>query len=800
MSRRAIGLMCLCACLVACKSRIRGDQDPGSPWLNTAADAGTPGTGGAGSNLPAADGSVEFDPTSDPDHCISTRDYFAQVAYPRVFSKCAACHVPGGLAAGTRLVLLPDSVEGYLQHDYDVVDAARALTQGDTPLLLLKPTGMIPHVGQTVIQPGSPEQAVLERIVADMQMPVECAHDVPAQGYDVTAGVTLRDEAATLRKAMLTLIGRVPSDEELASAEADGWDGVDRVLLAAMQERGFHDRLLEIWNDVFLTDQLLEANGGGVFTTYDTSMFPHLEDAGPVWLAPGERLADSFAREPLELVAHVIMSDRPLTEIVTAQYRMANPLTAHALSLDLQFDDANNPDEWRQTQIPAIHDYAPGKSEYAGVLTTNASLKVITGASTNRNRRRARYTYKWMLDFDIMKTATRIDFSTVDFTSNPWLNNALCTGCHAKIDPVAGLFQNWTNCYDSGVIRYFKPNERYCGNSSWWPEGTMFQPGLREGETLDQALIPEALEQLSASIVADPAFARAMVKHVFAGVIGRPVQEAPQNTADPNFSALQAAYDAEHATIEDLATWFGMHGFDTKALILRILRSPYFRAIDADAQDRPELAGMGSSGLVNPESMQRRLLALLGQGWGEPGSALLDDAPSRSPYYLLNFRAMRLHAGGIDSKTPGQRLERPSGLTSAVFSRMAYEMACRSVPLDFSLPKAQRRLFAQIDASTVPNPQNEPALRATLQSLHQLLLGEPLATDSEELDASYALLVALYEQTQSEGTSLGPCRADVDYATSASVSGGLTSDPSHTIRAWQGVIAYLLMDADFMFD
>lgn len=795
MSRVALWLGCVS--LLACSSRVTGESDKPGP-TNVQPDAGAVGDAGPHDTDAGRDAATH--PNPDPDTCVSTRDYFAQVAFPAVFSKCTACHVPGGAAAGTRYVLLPDSVDGYLEHDYDVVDAARALELDGTPLLLLKPTGMTAHVGQTVIEPGSDAHTVLQSTLQQMQSPVTCEHDLPVESYDVTRGLTLRDEAATLRKAMLTLVGRAPTEDELQGAQQDGWDGVDAALRLAMRERGFHDRLIEMWNDVFLTDQLLEANGGGVFSTYDPAMFPNLEYAGPVWLAPGERVADSFAREPLELVAHVVMNDRPLTEIITAQYRLVNPLYATALSLDVAFDDVNDPNEWRQTQIPLIHEYESGKSEYAGVLTMNASLKVVTGAATNRNRRRARYTYKWFLDFDIMKTATRIDFSTVDFSSNPWLNNPSCTGCHAKIDPVAGLFQNWTNCYDSGHIRYFKPSERYCGNASWWPEGTMFRPGLREGHTLDTQLIPEALEQLAASIVEDPAFARAMVKHVFAGVVGRPVLEAPQNTADPNFNALQAAYEAERATLTELASWFAEHDFDTKALILRIVRTPYFRAIDADAADRAELIGMGSSGLVNPESLQRRLVSLLGQGWGTAGNALVDDAPSRSPYYLLNFKAMRLHAGGIDSKTPGQRLERPSGLTSAVFTRMAYEMACRTVPLDFSTARAARRLFPTIEPSVTPSANNEPKLRAAVQRLHLLLLGEQLATDSEELTASYELLVALHTQTQGEGTTLGTCRADVHYATSASVSGGLTNDANHMIRAWQGLVAYLLMDSGFLFD
>ena len=45
------------------------------------------------------------------------------------------------------------------------------------------------------------------------------------------------------------------------------------------------------------------------------------------------------ARAPLELIAHVVENDRPYTEILTADYIMANPMAAAAYGATTEFDN-----------------------------------------------------------------------------------------------------------------------------------------------------------------------------------------------------------------------------------------------------------------------------------------------------------------------------------------------------------------------------------------------------------------------------------------------------------------------------
>lgn len=776
-----------------------GCADPASTALDATLDDAPPPT----------EASISADaPSLGDGGCVSTLAYFEARAWPDVFSRCVRCHAPGAEAGSTRFVLRPTSVSDHVAMNYEVARAARSLEFNGQPMLWLKPTGMMPHGGMTVIPAGSPEGAVLRATVDQLARPVTCeAPPPPTRG--VLDGVTLLDAEATLRRASLQLAGRVPTEAERAVARAGGIDAIEPVLRAMMRERGFHDRLIEVFNDVFMTDRSLTAIGyGGAFYHINERVFPTRDYAGPTWMPPGRRVADSVVREPLEMVAHVVMNDRPLSEIVTGRYRLVNPLSARVYGLNLTFRDATDIDEWQEVEIPGMHQYAPGQSEYAGVITTPSFLYVVTGASTNRNRRRARYVYQWFLNHDIMRTASRIDFSTVDFSANPWLNNPSCTVCHARLDPVAGLFQNWTDCYDNPSYQYFQPSMRYCGNRSWWPRDAMFPPGLREGHEMPAEQIPRALEHLAGSIVADPGFAQAMVRHVFAGLMGRPVLDAPQNAADPDFTALQRAYDDQRAALDALAARFAEHRFDTRGLIVDIVRSPYFRAVDADAAGRAELAGVGGGSLTAPEVLHRRIMSILGQGWGEQNNATLEDAPSVSPYYLLGFDKARYHAGGTDSRNPNQRLLIPSGLTASVSARMAYEMACHAVPLDFTRGASSRRLLPLVERTLAPSgdasaADQQPIVR-NLLFLHDLLLGERLTAGDAELNESYALLTQLYRDGRAQAASgradLGPCRATSDYSTGRAVAGGFTDDPQYVVRAWQGVVSYMLMDYRFLFE
>ena len=188
------------------------------------------------------------------------------------------------------------------------------------------------------------------------------------------------------------------------------------------------------------------------------------------WLAS---VMHGVRRAPLELIAHVVENDLPYTEVLTADYVMANSWAASAYGASTQFNDSENVHEFKPSRIVsyyltgegfefevypdigATHVFNRGTQKttypHAGILNTKTFLQRYPTTATNRNRARSRWTYYHFLGLDIEKSASRTtDPVALADTNNPTLRNPACTVCHRLMDPVAGAFQNYG---DEGLYR-----------------------------------------------------------------------------------------------------------------------------------------------------------------------------------------------------------------------------------------------------------------------------------------------------------------------------------------------------------
>ena len=768
-----------------------------------------------------------------PPPACDARTYFEKNAWPEVFSVCAACHVPQGLSGGTRFVLRPPSNPDALVQNFTVVaTAARALTQGGNPLLVQKPTGVLPHGGGVVIMPGSPKEMILKQMVQTLLDP----QTIAACGGDVRSpidGLSLAGPRATLRKAAIELAGRLPTEAEYAAAESGDPNtlaGLDAVLLKMMGEDAFYDRLKELWNDLLLTDSQRVENGN--FLTV-SAVSKRLRVAtycdGLTWQNLDERTktpqsavcigaSENLGREPVEIVAHVVRGDRPFSEILTAQYRLFNVYTATLFGLDLTPYAGHMSDSKFivETRFPAMHGPNGLPEEYAGLVTTTSWMTRYYSTSSNRNRGRAYQYYKFFLDHDVFKSGSRIDLSSIDLTKSPWRYDPQCTGCHATIDPVAGALQHWTDCYDNHAVEYFAT--RYCGRpGSWWPEDDMFAPGTGPGDAnrIPAQSLPTALAVLAAATVKDPAFARAVAAHTLVTLTGHERLGPPTDPGDPNYAALDAAYEQQAQTIESLAAAFAAGNFDYKKLVIAVVKTPAFRAENADKPGRVELTGLGGGSLLTPEVLHRKIASVLDGSWSAKGGAA-DPAPMLRdpPHWLLSLLRFRIFAGGIDSIDVPRRNRGFGSLPSAVSERMALEMACQYTAYDFALDRADRKLFPLVDKEAIPsgdpNAMDQKAILDNLAYLHDRIWGEKTSGASDpELLATYQLLsdlrkngAAAMQAGREPATLADMCSAKIHYATAAPLPQNkqFTADNNYVVRAWQGVIAYMLLDYRFLFN
>lgn len=734
-----------------------------------------------------------------PEECVSTETFFKeQIWAPLMSQKCITCHSSTGAAKDSQFVLQSSDWTGYLEANLATVERLAKLEYEGQPWILVKPTATVEHGGGEQIKVDSPEYEALAELVDRIKNPVECADDTTTT-EEYLAGVELLDEVETLRKASLSLVGRLPTPEEELAVQSGGFEALDLVLDEMMLEEAFYDRLVEIYNDHFLTDRYLPnvdaidlLDGMDYPTNY---WFEGIADETERNIA--RRLSNqAVAREALELVAHVVRNDRPFTEILTADYVVVNPYSAQVYGVNANFQDPSDPNEFVEAKLPGV--------PHSGLLTSHIWLNRFPTTPTNRNRHRARMVFKFFLATDLLKLAERpIDPSSIqDF--NPTREAAACTVCHAKMDPIAGTLQNWD---EAG--RYRPPAE------GWYSE--MFAPGFGDA-SLPSGDKLTATSWLAQQIVADPLFAVSQVHIVFQGLTGDAPLREPSDAAAPDYLARLVAFEQQNAELKRIAEEFAANDYNLRGVVKQIILSPHYRAkhfesgwseeqaATPEAEQRlAELEPLGTARFLTPEQLERKIEAVTGYPW---------QASVNSDNYLLDFDEYRIFYGGIDSNTIIERMTVPNGIMTNVADRMANEVACWNTARDFTNPAAARKLFPYVDPGYEPEDANgfeipavAEAIRVNIQYLHWRLLGEKLELDDPEIDRTYALLLEVWRDGK-RGIALGeysvglpdPCRAVTDFESNQPLADSerITNDPTYTIRAWMAVMTYLLSDYRFL--
>jgi Protein of unknown function (DUF1592)/Protein of unknown function (DUF1588)/Protein of unknown function (DUF1587)/Protein of unknown function (DUF1595)/Cellulose binding domain/Protein of unknown function (DUF1585) len=138
--------------------------------------------------------------------CADDLQFFeANIYKPILAQKCAVCHGDGGLAKGTRMVLRPASEAGYLEKNFEMVKKLAATQEGDTSLLLLKPSNKAQggHIGGKVIPFDSPEYHTFQTFVARVTEGKECDSGVvscaaPAPGPRLLRRLSRSEYDATI--------------------------------------------------------------------------------------------------------------------------------------------------------------------------------------------------------------------------------------------------------------------------------------------------------------------------------------------------------------------------------------------------------------------------------------------------------------------------------------------------------------------------------------------------------------------------------------------------------------------------
>ncbi|MBA2320527.1 MAG: DUF1592 domain-containing protein, partial [Deltaproteobacteria bacterium] len=232
-----------------------------------------------------------------------------------------------------------------------------------------------------------------------------------------------------LVRASMAIRGLRPSIEDLARIEADP-ASLEPMVDAYLASDEFLATLRDLHAELYRVRVDLEPP------------FPAL---GPLAGYTGAEIHEATSEEVLRLVAHIVTNDRPYTEIVTADYLVANaPLAA---IYGLAYDPAG--DEWQETH------WVDGR-ESAGVLSSSEIFRRQPSAGNNFQRHRANFVADTFLceDFASREVTIRgdLDLSDPETVAAALASDPSCVACHQALDPLAAAFWGFKQHLDESPV------------------------------------------------------------------------------------------------------------------------------------------------------------------------------------------------------------------------------------------------------------------------------------------------------------------------------------------------------------
>lgn len=528
------------------------------------------------------------------------------------------------------------------------------------------------------------------------------------------------------------------TDEPPGEAEAEQLTPVEHLIRVSMALRGTRPSIEEIAmveEDpdaiAMLVDEYMEAPQFGevIRDLHDDALLVEVDLALPAvepldGLFP-QTIGRSVMQTPLRLAEHVVVQDRPYTELVTADYWVGDDVAATVYGVPY---DQGGP-QWQE--LPLTDDRPA-----AGVLSDTAFYVRHASAGDNYNRGRANAISRALLCMDFLvqdiDVSGGIDLSDPEAVANAVVENEACAACHDPLDPLASHLFGFPNELD--VVQYFDDVEE-AGGTPAYPLPQIYQPqqegrweGTNERPPAYFGVETEDLADLGQQIAADPRFTQCAARRFYAYFNQVRLEDAPSDRV----AELQAV-------LED-------SGFDAKALVREVVLGDDFRASHSvDETVAETLVGYKKARPFQLDLMLEDLtgfrweldVGLLGQELGEP---LGEGTISLARNSLVGFSVL---AGAGDSLFVTEASNTVNATTSLVLRTLAAEAASFVVERELALEPGQRRLLTALG----DDPSDEVAVRAQLAELMLRLFGQHVEPESAEVDEVHAVFAATLERT-----------------------------------------------------
>ena len=485
-----------------------------------------------------------------------------------------------------------------------------------------------------------------------------CLTACPPDAADTAseAGFVALEAPQVLRRASLDLRGVLPSVEELDDVEADP-GALDGLLADYLDDERFADRytllLAERWH-----------------TRLDEFQIPYVDyflDADEDY-----QYNRSVGEEPLRLMSHVVANDLPWTDVVTADYTVADDLLISIWDLDAEAGSG-----WREAR------YGDGRPA-AGVLSTNGLWWRYVTNLGNKNRSRAAAISRLLLCEDYLSRPISV---TADATSGDAADAAVqtvpgCMSCHSSLDPMAAVLFGFTN-----TIQYNPPEM-----DTYHPEREVLGAEWLDVEPAYFGTPIDGLHDLGVNIAGDPRFVRC--------------------TAQSNAELLlrREATPDDHDTITALSEVLVDNELVVAPMLTEVLSSEEYRAAEVDP-GHARADEFVTTRMMTPDQLATVLEDTLGFTWRWDGYAILDS----------DSTGLRVLAGGVDGDMITSAQLEP-GLTWTLVVERTAEYAAVDV-VERELVGTSERRFFPADL-TLDTPSDDPVFQDTLAALCWQLYGE----------------------------------------------------------------------------
>jgi hypothetical protein len=475
-------------------------------------------------------------------------------------------------------------------------------------------------------------------------------------------------DARLLRRMSLDLRGVTPSVAELDAVAQDP-AALDAYRDAFLDDPRLEERLVSFWADRYRT-RIDEFQ----VRFYDYQL-------------PADQECDferSVGEEPLRLVAHVSVEDRPWSEVATADYTMANELLGGIWPIAYP-EGATG---WQESK------YTDGRPA-AGVLSTNGLWLRYYTSRSNSNRSRAAALANLLLCVDYLERpvtfSTSPSLADADATAQAIKTEDACVACHSTIEPVAASLFGYYPAIDYNRLEF----------AYYHPERVPLGP-----ETLDTSMA------------------------YFGQPMSSPNDLGPHVAADTRFYTCGVTTMAgmlwdrdvatdEYSTVADLERTFEDGGWRVRPLLRAITDTPEYRVgALGDSASATEEDRETTTRLLTVDQLSSAVEDLTGFRWTYNGC----DQLANDDY------GYRVLGGGADGEQVTKAQQDPSLTWALVVERLAQGGAITAVQREL-VEGGERRLF-DVTLETTPD---DPAFEAQIDTLYLRLLARR-PTDDEVAD------------------------------------------------------------------